>query len=1058
MPSRIFPGRTERPDWNNPQCVERNRFPRHAYLVQFPDQQTCEEAIENNRRYLSPSIHMLNGRWDFKLFDAIQQMPDNIFAYRSGFDTIEVPSSWDISKLIRRRGLRSRDPSRDPNRDQIISVSPDAGERSDWPFPLNPPLVPEDIPVGVYHRSVQLPTEWGNVRKRIVFHAVQSSFHLVINGRIAGYAQNGRITNEFDVTPLIHNGTNEIFVLVYAFSSGSYLNGQANFQKPGILGDVYFEAVAPVSIFDLNLKTFQPDPALTGNWRLEISATAISYKVSLEKHRVWACLKKDGQTLHEAEAMVEPIPSPAIKFDKAVQRVGQVKFSFDDPDITPWSDETPEIYDLFLTCLDSAGREISCVHQAFGFRELGWQDGRLQLNHKPLQLIAVNFRIHDEIHGSVWTLPSLVRDLRLIKQQHFNAIRLAHGPVDPLIYELCTSLGIYVLPDQAIQPLPDWQACSRDERSCLKELWEDGQWQLTLEDRIHNLVVRDRNQTSLLAWPSIVANPRKTDVFDSAVDPFNAIILSQDDSRPLVHLIIERQDSGQSAASYAATDEYLLKTGSTDRLPVIEILNPLLSLAGGGSASLTDSIDLLNAYSQYSGLICGHWDDVRSLAHSRHDKRFAAALAAIRRSTRPMAIKPLDLLAGQLQVRNLNRYLSLDQYRMHWQIKCNGLMVVAGEFDCPDIAAGESNTLTIDYGPIDFSPAFDYTLHLTLHLIQANLWMAADTVVQIENFQICVSNSVRDPYLGALQPVISSSKHKLRLEQDRHLLVISGHRFWLVFNRITAMIESWRCGDHELLSFAPATHAAHRGSFGSPIVFWRPFQSQDQPWQEVWQKAGLDRLMQTVDAVHFECDGQQAQITVSSRYGPAGEKPLILVKTHYTIMGDGQVMVAIQVATEGLCSPLDLPRIGFRLHLRRQFDRIIWSGQGPDPTWPCSQAMAYTGQFSQKLEELTPVSSHPGQEWAPHAGTRWAALVDAKGIGLLCESEDHYVFHARDYLLEDLLENPADQKLIRQNLVEFNIDFHFKPVGGISESNNANRDSTTRICKQLTFTPMTGFH
>ena len=155
--------------------------------------------------------------------------------------------------------------------------------------------------------------------------------------------------------------------------------------------------------------------------------------------------------------IVQPAEKITVHFDKSVQRVGQARFSIRSSGILPWSDESPELYDLFVTCLDSAGREISCVHQAFGFRDLEWSGGQLQLNHRQPKLIAVNYQMHDEAHGSAWSLPGLVRDLRLIKQHHFNAVRLIAGPADPIFYELCSSFGLYVLQDQAIQPLPEWQ-------------------------------------------------------------------------------------------------------------------------------------------------------------------------------------------------------------------------------------------------------------------------------------------------------------------------------------------------------------------------------------------------------------------------------------------------------------------------------------------------------------------------------------------------------------------------------------------------------------------------
>lgn len=1026
MPSRIFPGRPTRPDWNNLDCQKRNALPQHAYLVQFPDQATCEAALDNNRRYLSPSVMLLNGTWDYKLFESITQLPENIFAYRSGFETITVPSAYDVSKQLHRR------PS-------------GAGG---WPFAVNPPYIPEDIPVGVYHRSIQLNPDWTSLRKRLVLQGVQSACHVVMNGRIAGYAQQGLLTHEFDITQLIHDGINELFILVYPFSAASYLDDPQAPYRSGLVGDIYLEAIAANSIYDLVVQTRQTDRA-TQTWQLDLAVTVLSYRVALDTLSVQLTLKKDQELCCTAQIDLAVLADAAGQsgqtptelpdpFDKAVQRVLTGQITLDLMQVQPWSDEQPDLYDLFLSVLDSSGREYSAVHQVIGFRQVEKAAQGWTLNGKPLKLYAVRYDPPLDQFPAQLNLHHYVRELRLIRQQHLNAIILSRTPLDPLFYELCSYLGLFVIQDHhCSQPVftllglestlagDTPQAAGKTSAESPGPVLPAKRWLNLAATRFQNLLVRDCNQPALIG-----------------------------------HLLDEWAKSGQHQMTSAQRDfvqgQPLSTLADSQRLPdAFWLCDRNFDLTAGGPAGLSDLIAQVQQDTHWAGVILGRWVDLRAFLHSHKDRQFAAAAATIRAAVSPLTIEPVHLTVGQIKILSNQRSQVFDNYRLHWQILRNGVMYEAGEVDGPAVLPGQTIDLTLNYGPVIFDSDADYQLVVTVHQILATLWQPADAVLMRWSQPIQPSRQLRDPYLSVLRPSIRPTQHKLRLELDRHLLVVSGPRFWVVFNRISGMLESWRCGDQEWLSFAQTTSAAHRGSFGAPLIFWRPLLKQDLCYQELWLKLGLDQLVQTVLSVEHTCDGTTAEIQLTCGYGPLGKKPVIRARTVYRITVLGQVEIDVSLIDAGPLDPGLLPRLGFRLFLRKQYDRVIWSGLGPDPAWPANDSLNYPGQFVEPLARLMTSAQSPVKEYAPHVQTRWLAMADDKGQGLLIENSQLFSFQARDVVLEDLQDHAVDARNLHQNLVEVCLDFYYKPAGPVERPDEPAQQ--TPFGGRLVLTPVTGF-
>ncbi len=974
-------------------------------MIHFPDQLTCEQAQQDNRRYLSPFVQMLTGTWDYKWFDSILQLPENIFSYRSGFDRIQVPGT---------RQAFARSPS----------------QTDGWPFVLDPPQIPETLPVAVYHRSLELPKNWNACRKKLVLQGVLAACHVVLNGKLVGYVQDGRQLNEFDVTSRLHDGTNELFILVYPCHAASYLDGHCLANRAGLAGDLYLEATPALSVFDLSVHTrFDP---LTNQWALAAQATVLTFKVTQDLPQVRFTLAREGQVIWQQVVKPEKIQLDQAGFDAKVQQAGQARLHADCPDVAAWSDEQPELYDLFVTCLDASGREASAIHQTLGFCERTVHDGLLHLNHQPIFLSLADFNPQDQQTGQLRPLSSLACDLSLLRQ-HFNAIRLCGGPVDPIFFDLCNHLGLLVLVSPPAQPVPEWQTAAENG----EELpWLREPWLAIWQDRLHSQITLLKNQPCVLAWTTISQSFGP----DAALA---ARVRGLDPARPLVQL-----DAAREALAMSHPADPSLG-------PVIRILEPHNSLLGGGTHQFLQPLTDPDLRMQISGLILGAWQDIFSQIQTAQAGSQLVALAAIRQANRPAELRPLDLPAGRFKVTNRMRTQSLDLFRLHWQIVASGRLILAGEIDLPPVLPGETADLSIPYADVARPQDLACHLQLTVHQIEANLWSPDDFIVSTDSFRLDLQTPERDPFLRQLVPMITPGRNRLRLEQDRHLLVISGHRFWLVFNRITAQIESWRCKDHEYLAFVQMNSQLAP----SALVFWRPLLSQDQAWADAWKQLGLSGLEQVVDRIESHCDGETASIVAHCRFGSAGAKTWLAARLQYAIHESGKIEIKVSLPCQNQTQLAELPRVGLRFLLRRQYERIIWSGQGPGPSWPGLRGMTYDGQFEQTLNDLLPDSRHPGQPELPHAKTQWVAVTDASGSGLLFESNQLFSFCASDHLSDCGLPPSHESRAAYQNLIDWKIDWHYKPSGGqpgqkLDREDFAGTQNTAVF--NVTLTPVTG--
>ena len=462
-------------DWENHHVLQINREPARAYFIPY--------GVKAGDRMLS-----LNGDWLFRW----TKTPDEMIMdfYRTDYDvskwkTLAVPANWEVNGY-----------------GTPIYVS--AG----YPFKTDPPYVTrepkkewttyeERNPTGQYKRTFTLPAAWQSGQTFLRFEGVMSAFYVWINGKRVGYSQGSMEPSEFNVTPYLKNGENQIAVEVYKYSDGSYLEDQDFWRFGGIHRDVLLYHTPDVRLRDVAVRSLPLLPSeWRGDWVLQINPQFSVYNDETgEGYRLVATLM-DGNTIvgrdsvatdevldlqHKAARMNEWYPQRGYrKFNRMEMKVDKPKL---------WSAEFPNLYILKLELQDAAGRNIEATSLQVGFRQINIRDGQLLINGNAIKIRGVNRHEHDPYTARVMTEERMLQDLRLMKEANINAVRLAHYPNCPRWYELCDSIGMYIM----------------DEADCETHglrgtLASTPDWAEAFLDRAIRMAERDKNHPSVIFW------------------------------------------------------------------------------------------------------------------------------------------------------------------------------------------------------------------------------------------------------------------------------------------------------------------------------------------------------------------------------------------------------------------------------------------------------------------------------------------------------------------------------------------------------------------------------
>ena len=462
---------TEHHDWEDNHVLQINREPARAYFIPYG-----EKAGD---RMLS-----LNGEWQFRWTKTPQWRIKDF--YRTDFDDsgwikFPVPANWEVN---------------DGNHSFGTPIYISAG----YPFKIDPPYVmsepkrewttyEERNPTGQYRRTFTLPAGWQAGQTFLRFEGVMSAFYVWINGKKVGYSQGSMEPSEFNITSYLQQGDNQIAVEVYKYSDGSYLEDQDFWRFGGIHRDVLLYHTPDVRLRDVAIRASM-DGVLQINPQFSVYNNENG-----EGYHLVATLFDGARPVcsdsiatdevlnlqHKASRMNEWFPQ------RGYRKFNRMEMKVDHPRL--WSVDHPNLYTLRLQLQNADGTIVEQTTQQVGFRTIEIADGRLLINGRAIKIRGVNRHEHDPYRARVMTEELMKQDLQLMKQANINAVRLAHYPNCPRWYELCDSMGMYVM----------------DEADCETHglrgtLASTPDWADAFLDRAIRMAERDKNHPSIIFW------------------------------------------------------------------------------------------------------------------------------------------------------------------------------------------------------------------------------------------------------------------------------------------------------------------------------------------------------------------------------------------------------------------------------------------------------------------------------------------------------------------------------------------------------------------------------
>lgn len=977
-------------DWEDLTVLARNREPAHASLIPYAD----PESAMTGDRGASPFFKLLNGQWKFHYAispaDAPQIMPE--FADTAAWETIPVPSSWQMHGYGK------------PNYTNIT-----------YPYPVDPPHVPQENPVGTYYRTFNFSATWQNRQVFLAFQGVNAAFHVWINGRLVGYSQGSHIPSDFNVTSYLREGENEIAVQVYQWCDGSYLEDQDMWRLSGIFRDVFLYATPDVHLRDFRVRT--TFDAAYVNAELHIKAMVKNFGQKNGNCQVSArLLDAQGNTVLE-----QALGQCALASGE------ETALEITAPIAAPhkWSPEDPYLYTMLLL-VEENGKTIEVEECKVGFRDVKIVDSQVLVNGVPILIRGVNRHDSHPDLGHAVSLASMTQDITLMKQHNINAVRTSHYPNDPRWLDLCDRYGLFVI-DEADNEThglcwSDWSI-----------IYDNPAWEAAHIDRAVRMVERDKNHPAVIIWS--LGNESG---YGKNHDAMAACVRDIDPTR-LIHYCEARDAAVVDFVStmYADVDS-LIKEGERTDDPRPFFLCEYAHAMGNGPGNLKEYWETIRKYKRLMGGCIWEWTDhgIRQFTEDGeewfayggdfgdkpNDGNFCidglvfpdriphTGLIEYKKIIEPVHVEAVDLSTGTVRIRNRYDFVSLAHLAGNWTLMEDDRAIQQGTLPTLDIPAGAEQEITLPYTLPTGKPGASYWLNINFTLASDTLWAPRGHQVAWAQFQLPVS--VPTPVLTLAQ------MPSLHVKESGDLLAINGEDFRLQLSKRSGIITAWEYQGLPLLTLGPH------------ISLWRAPTDNDNYAAGEWRGAGLDRLTHRIENVELlRCDPQCVQFNVDTVLGAYGLPTRGTCRYRYTVYGTGDVLIETTLTPNFTLQTL--PRIGLEMTMPAGFTQFAWYGRGPHESYSDRKESAPVGLYRGTVEEQHIPYVMP-QENGNKSDVRWAAVTDLRGMGLLAVGQPLLNVSAHHYTTEDLTNARHTYELKRRNETILHLDHAHAGLGSAS--------------------------
>ncbi len=933
--------------YENPEMTEKNRLPQRSFYIP-----------ENDGAYI-----LLNGTWKFRYYPCDDAYPGEIREW----DEIAVPSCWQMHGY---------------DAPQYTNVN--------YPYPVDPPYVPDENPMGVYERTFTV--DKTENKTYLVFEGVSACHEVFINGIFAGYSQGSHLQSEFDISALVHKGINTIRVLVRKWCAGSYLEDQDFFRFSGIFRDVYLLSRPVGHIRDIRIET----EGNTIQTFFEGEGTVSLYD--------------GGECLGETHA------------------AGRAAFTVENPRM--WNAEKPYLYTLQFTYLDEV------ITRKVGFCSVALSDAcALLINGTPVKLRGVNYHETDALKGWYRTEEDMRQDLLAMKKLHINTIRTSHYPPAPKFLDMCDEMGFYVMLETDLEThgfVNRYFGAGYDDKEehprRMEWICNQPAWKKAYVERMERAYHRDKNHTCIFAWSTgnesghgenhfamvewIRAHDKKRLVHSEDASRYARLQTVSDAVRDCY-----AKEADIFSIMYPAPEwcrEYLENNVYNQPLFLCEYVHAM----GNGPGSVKEYWDLVYQYPAFIGGCVWEWADHTVLVdgvpkyggdfgENTHDHNFCCdGLVFYDRSFKAGSLEvkacyqglETALCGGTLHVTNRFDFTDLNEFKIVFSVEKDGIPVSERVAEISLAPHGTQKIPVVDM--LESIGKCEYGAFLNVTMFDKNGEEAART-----------------------QHEIPAEVHKIQTErlcmltEDTGTIRAEGENFTYTFSKRCGTLTSMICDGKEQLC----------GKM--ELTVWRAPTDNDRRIRKMWETSDADNVA-GLNINHlfnkvYACEIQNGEIYVKGSLAGVGRQKILDYEQIFSVFADGTVRVSLR--GKQLQDYMYLPRLGYELKTPYENDSFTYFGMGKSENYIDICHHTRVGMYTSDADGEYVPYIRP-QEHGNHIKTKLLRMHN----GLTFRTDDTFSFsvsHYNAYSLDSAKHIDALEKDASTNI---RIDYKVSGIGSNS--------------------------
>ncbi len=897
----------------NPAMLHVGTLPqRNEYTPFDPAQDPFAPKNTSVRRIL------LNGTWAFDGYASLEDLPENWLSIQPQ-GTMPVPGHWELNGF---------------GKPVYVNIR--------YPIPYDPPYVPVQNPAGVYRRTFEADLSTG-MRWMLNFEGVDSCFYVYINGQFLGYSQVTHNSSEFDATPLLRQGENEIMLLVLKWCDGTYLEDQDKWRMSGIIRDVFFLLRPEKQVTSYTITTTPEGDGMDVSVRWQASCP-VSLKLFAPDGQLLA-EKKDQQ-----DSCVFHVEKPLL-----------------------WSAEKPHLYRLTL----ETGEE--CIGEKVGLRTVCIRGGVLLVNNVPVKIRGVNRHESDPVTGACISREQAMKDLILMKQHNVNAIRTSHYPPTPEFLRLCDEMGFYVIDEADNESHGSVEASlTTDDNldySGISLLCNRPDYEAAIDDRIHGMVNRDINRPCVIFW-SMGNESGYSVAFERSIRKLRA----KDPTRLIhyesIHLLkgapvpndsVDTLDMvSRMYPGLAEIRAYLERPCEPRPFFLCEYCHAM----GNGPGDLEAYWQLIYNEPRLIGGCIWEWCDhgiqvgVQENGQPKyayggdfdevdHDGNFCVdglvfpdrtphgGLKEVKQVYRPVRVEQRS--RQEYVLRNMRAFTAAQEdLCCRYEVTANGQVCLQGEVELNLSPLSEQVITLPGFAALEGENLF---VRFIFTARQDTVWCKSGDAICFD--QLPLSDRLTLPCAAEHQP------GALCVEETRKAITITGEGFSYTIDPYTGLPAGMRYGDQQLLDK------------GMEYNVWRAPTDNDAAIRRDWERFHMQEVAPRVYNTVVTQDANCVTVTSLASLAWQIHHPLVRMTTIVKVYADG----ALTINIDGQVAPQrpSLPRFGLRLMMPETFDTAAYMGYGPGDSYVDKRHAAWWGAFAEKIDQARENHIKP-QESGSHMG------------------------------------------------------------------------------------------